>query len=800
MRLLLRGYLGGAAGNAHVTTRLEGKRAPNAPGGPAEVHIYEMLWADLARPTDTFLSFLWSLSRLLLSFGSLSRLAVETGFSENPHWKWKSYCSVQRYAVLTLQNTIPLFNVILLIALLSCVPSLSKTTQDKLWFPLAMGGIAGLSMAFLINSIAGLATALLIKLGFPKEGTISPLFWTLGALFPPAFGVALAGLVLTVPSVARNAIGACECWFVIGLALLYGLRKYYENVRGGLTTIGLFLFGVSFGVFLDSLVLTGMKAISVPQATVWTAEWILAALRLSWIFLFGSSFAALVLGSIAWRSIPKGAPARRARARAAVRTSRLALAVPSLLLLVAPTFFWTGVFSVVGRVHEPFFDEQFLSLPPGGEWLANYHLVPDPRIIRAKAEATCGTSPNPGCLETNLAGIEPLPKEAYREASLAKGSQGQLSQGQPLPSGMHPTADYLTDVLGWLVGNGFPSTLILFATALLLLFWWVWPGVLTETFPLRDLRKAPRSSTNAASVRMGEWTSRGLDATSIITFLLWCAVFSVPAISLFWWRRDSTLLAVALSGIVQLLATGATAALGGVVKFGGAALDAILDVGTYLGSSPQNATQRAKIVERYVSLLRYIARYRGPDGRAYDSVVIVAHSLGMVISADLLRFLKAAGDPDLASLGLAGEKVPDQGGISIKFLTMGSPIRQLLNRFFPYLYDWVRDEPDNGLSPLPEPVLNPPPNIAPNALPDPAELGVIQWVNTYRSGDYVGRSIWLGEWYQRTAGPAAEGRYPQPIYSATAGPRREMCIGAGAHTHYWDDTAPDVAEQLNSLI
>ena len=28
----------------------------------------------------------------------------------------------------------------------------------------------------------------------------------------------------------------------------------------------------------------------------------------------------------------------------------------------------------------------------------------------------------------------------------------------------------------------------------------------------------------------------------------------------------------------------------------------------------------------------------------------------------------------------------------------------------------------------------------------------------------------------------------------------EFCIGAGAHTHYWDDTAPDIAEALNELI
>jgi len=27
-----------------------------------------------------------------------------------------------------------------------------------------------------------------------------------------------------------------------------------------------------------------------------------------------------------------------------------------------------------------------------------------------------------------------------------------------------------------------------------------------------------------------------------------------------------------------------------------------------------------------------------------------------------------------------------------------------------------------------------------------------------------------------------------------------MCIGAGAHTHYWDQSAPDIAEKLDDLI
>jgi hypothetical protein len=313
-------------------------------------------------------------------------------------------------------------------------------------------------------------------------------------------------------------------------------------------------------------------------------------------------------------------------------------------------------------------------------------------------------------------------------------------------------------------------------------------------------------------MRAGAWLSRGLDATSVVTFLFWCAIFLVPPVFLpgvtpWNWSKTTNDIAHSISKLLgfdsgtditrwivkSFAVSGAGVLVAIAVKYGSPVLGAILDVDTYLRTLPENATPRAKIVERYVSLLRYIARYRGPDGRGYDSAVIVAHSLGSLISADLLRFLKKVGDPELARLGLAGRNITNQAGVSIKLLTMGSPIRQLLNRFFPYLYDWVRDEPDNGLHPLSAPAKSPP-IISAAALPDPGELGLKQWVNVYRSGDYVGRSLWLDEWYCRTDGSS------KAIYFASGGSRSEACIGAGAHTRYWDDTAPDVAELLNGLI
>jgi pimeloyl-ACP methyl ester carboxylesterase len=205
-----------------------------------------------------------------------------------------------------------------------------------------------------------------------------------------------------------------------------------------------------------------------------------------------------------------------------------------------------------------------------------------------------------------------------------------------------------------------------------------------------------------------------------------------------------------------------------------------------------------------VSVLRYVAAYRDQQGNGYTSVVIVAHSLGALISADLLRYLRDEGDRKLEALGFGGP-----GGtcatIPLKLFTMGNPLRQLLNRFFPHLYHWMRDVPDGSLQPLAgaSAVVSAP--IPANALPDPNELGVAQWTNAYRSGDYVGRSLWLDEWYCRNSNGLERGSAPESLETIPAWvlpwpSRCEMCIGAGAHQHYWDDTAPDIARQLDLLL
>ena len=724
-RMLLQDYLGGADGDAYVTTRLEGKRDAMAPGGEAEVHIYEVLWADLARPDNSILSFLLAPFQLILHLGSLSRLAVDTGSAENAGNLWKFYLAAQRYAVRMLQIFIPLSKVVLLIVIFSCVPALLGETHNKVWLPIA------------IFCFAGIAAGFVAFRRIHKPAAMPPWIWASLALVPGTIGAAAGVWVSKLAS--ADVASSVACWLFLGGPLLFCVLRNYEDVRKGVQITGYFVYGVSFLVFAGYLLL---KSAEVPQATFWTVEWVVASIRASWMLLFILAFLSLALGSLAWRL--ERDPAKEARARAAVRTSRLALALPSLLFLLITSMIWAGMFKIARMVQEPFFCPEHISHPPGGAWLQTLQLIPDL---------------NP-----------PLVKE-----------------------------DYLHFVLAWSLGFQLPITLALFALALFLLAWWALPAAFTEKFLLRDKYEPPRSSTNAQSVRMGAWNSRGLDATSVVTFLFWFAIFLAPPAFYFWPDRWPSKFQAWTIDIVQSWAALFTAVvLAAIVRYGSEILRTVLDVDTYLRTSPKDATPRAKIMERYVSTLRFLARHRGADGRGYDSVVIVAHSLGALISGDLLRFLHKEGDPELATFGLSGDQKPAR--IPITLVTMGNPTRQLLNRFMPYLYDWVRDEPDNGLHPLPPPDLKPPETIPADALPDPDELGVTRWVNAYRSGDYIGRSLWLQEWYSRTDGEHGDGRYPQPIHKAIGGRHSEMCIGAGAHTHYWDDTAPDVAELLDSLI
>lgn len=771
---LLQDYYGAADSNAYISTRLSGRRKGDKTG----IHIYEMFWADLARPTNSLISFFLALVQLILHLPSLSRLAIDT--RPDPDWSWKLFQALHRYASRVLQIALPLGKVMVLVVLTVAIPAVTKVQSLRL-VSAVVGGVIVAAVWFLSMRWAK-------KPVFPG---VAP--W-LALSFLPAIAIAALIFVLIQEDVWNEVFVLVIATWVLG-AILVGLAlNAYETVRPGVQIAGWFCYAaaiVRFGMF-------GHRASGwdrdtsywVQQASFWTVQWLVSLLRFSWITLALLSILSALMGAIAWRRV-RGASAR-AQARAAVRTSRFALALPLFLFVLITSFLWAGLFSIARAIRNPFFDRTVISHPaPHPHWkaLQSVDVFPNASIAQNFPDA-CAEKCTVDC----------------SQCAFIQASQQEI---QP---------DYLKGVLAWNFGYGSYFVAIITMGALLILGWWALPSVLTERFPARrefspHETEPPRSSTNKESVWMGSWTSRGLDSIAVITWVIWSAIFLLPLAFLYVGPlsnsyleelRTHSRLATKMIICWSIYVAGTAAIMAALVHNGSEILRIILDVDTYLRTGPIEQTPRAKIFERYVSLLRYVAQYQFSDGTSYDSIVIVAHSLGSLISGDLLNLLQhQKNDPGLRRLGFGPDK--EQNKIPIRLFTMGNPTRQLLNRFFPYLYDWVRQSPDNGARQLIAPLEKPPSKLEEEAeelFPHPIDLGVEEWVNAYRAGDYVGRSLWLTEWYRRTDGGDASGQFPEPItkISDAGGTRVEFCIGAGAHTHYWDDTAPDIAEELNILL
>src|SRR6185312_5169244 len=249
------------------------------------------------------------------------------------------------------------------------------------------------------------------------------------------------------------------------------------------------------------------------------------------------------------------------------------------------------------------------------------------------------------------------------------------------------------------------------------------------------------------------------------------------------------------------------------------AVDAALDIDNYLREHPRGGTPRARIAERYASLLRHLCNWRDAGGKPYSAIILVAHSQGAAITAELLNFIQREPDPELEPLRHGGHGEP-----ALYLFTMGNPLRQLYANSFPHLFGWVRGDLGDWFTrrdtPMPPAYRANARHDAPShvvsahlipsfAAPHPWELGATRWVNAYRSGDYVGRSLWRVDMPDEDAlyrcAPAdragtAEASRTIVVSEDAQRSRRELCIGIGAHTHYWDSSSKAIAVELDLLI
>lgn len=761
--LLLEHYEGGADSNFYETNRLEGGRAD----GTCDVHVYEVLWSDLTKPNSGVLTFFVRLFQLLLQLAGVSRLALDSGSAEATGRVWTAQRWSQRWAVRMLQIFIPLAEILLFIALTSCLPGMIDATKGNAILPVLLGGL-GMHAVFFWQVWT---SQWRFRLGW--------FWWVVLALMPGTLGSLLV-LVLLHMHVPVDAVTAVLWWLVPGAGLLYWILTNYKNVRRGVEPTGWIMFAACLIGYVVSLgrAFRSHSPDAVPQAAFWIAEILLASIRGFWALLIVFAAAAAVLGFVGCMRFPKGSP-ERARARAAVRTGRLALALPAVTFMLVTMLLWNGFIHLTeSQFKQPILKAQLAPLSRAS-FLERFSLLPTQEQTAASvapATAPCASVPT----ECSCCSQPAAPAANATTAT-------------------PPRYNDASAILAWSVGYHLPVTLALIGLAAFLTVWWALPSVLTERFPYRQKSGAPRSTTDAVSVHMGTWLSRGLDATRVVTLLFWSAIFLVPAaylllntfhlghllpglidrplqFALDWLQASTRVLVISYAAL-------ATVILAALAKGGQTVLGIVLDVDTYLSGLPDEATPRAKIFERYASTLRYV------NAQGYDSVVIAAHSLGALISGDILHYIHAKNPDNVTS------EAVDSLHPSTRLFTFGNPTRQLLNRFFPYLYDWVRARPDNAVEPLPGPAGLPGPvTISQGERPYPHELGVTHWASGYRSGDYVGRSLWLSEWFFRGANAVPD------IIRSDSNDRAECCIGAGAHTHYMDDTAPDMAILLDRLI
>ncbi len=348
-------------------------------------------------------------------------------------------------------------------------------------------------------------------------------------------------------------------------------------------------------------------------------------------------------------------------------------------------------------------------------------------------------------------------------------------------------------------GGSFDLFLGFTALALVMVIWGFFPAVLAEAAP-------PEDPLGPSSRQIGHWLDHGFVlarwAGRVALFAAFVvlpgglALLALVAGAREMFGSDTTLkligsiLAGSAVGIVGL-----GSQLGKVFLGFRAGLDVALDVDNWLRETPREANVRSRICARYVSLLRHVCGLRDRQNGPYDALVIVAHSQGTVITADLLRFLAQSPDPELERLG---RELP------VYLLTMGCPLRQLYGLRFPHLYQWATHVGGTGSPPAQSPYQD---GLIPqDQSPDPRELRVELWINAFRSGDYVGRHLWLRDDYEDRWRPAMPDSYFVANDRSGTGKgvadlrRIELCIGAGAHTHYFDETADRIAQIIDQLI
>jgi hypothetical protein len=576
------------------------------------------------------------------------------------------------------------------------------------------------------QGIAGVISLLTVAVQLRKRQVLP---WTLWALAPwIAAAAATLGTwwVQHYGWVSTLQILMIEWSVVVTIGTFYVLYEYDQR-RPGALSAGWYI-GMLIGLPLTWLIgRAGNTAQGVVDAALPIVEGLFLLIGLNWLSLALLTAGTMIAGIIAVLAVPRSPRDVRSRAWRAAETAWLTLSLPSLSFLLVTLIAYQAVHVIL-------------------------HLA------------------------LNSSGTLELLYQPYATQLLSK-----------LPPQIS-VDNFLSHLIVVSATPAFGLTIYLLLGALLLVCWGLFPGIMADISIARDVAKLSADA-------LGKWLSDGYRLLYVAALLVLMAFpFCLSAGVIYWAmtgnspaNRDS-----------HMLATVVVSSIGGLLAFHGRLeslalgfrpiLDAVLDVDNYLREHPRDNNPRSRICARYASLLRYLCAYRDPeDGRAYTGIIIVSHSQGTVISAELLRFLRTEYDPQLEGLGTCIDSTRcnlSTPQLPIYLMTMGCPLRQLYGWRFPHMYRWARHDDDTEWSAGPY-------VIPDGQLPAPHELGITAWINGYRSGDYVGRYLWRS--------PKLAHEWDVHPSEDLDGQRREFCIGTGAHTHYFDDTAPEIAREVDRI-
>lgn len=708
--------------------REEGKRlpSPNDPPGTPEkiVHIYEMYWADLSRLGNAVTRIFGELYQLLFHLGSVAvnnlnaTAAVRSATGSSDSRAWFRFARAEWSAAAALAWPIPILNLVMA-AFLPAIFVVSLLRSH-----------ASVRTELVLLDLLVAVAALLGCILWLRQRRVNKLLHVLPL---PLISVIAATVYYRLRDAKRH--DPLEyAWAAVlsaaGIAAAFWIITIYEKRRPGSIRAALIIGGIfvvaALAVFLTPGLSTFLDSNCPPLAVLLNAEEIAGGmLAVAWALFFASYFWAYVEG---WLVVLASPRQDRPSARRVRWTARLVLSLCASSFIFFTVLLWAGVVT------------------------AGAELLPD------NLTQTCSI-------------CSPTPMTYYpiteKFAESIRGHAGQLVNiylSQLAKNNPNELA------AGWaryqLIPGGilFIPTVAVMLLALLILLWALGPSLLGEIAP-PDEGPGPRSTREMAWLDDGFWFLR---FPGILFFWLpW-----IPLVLLIglWYARLPQDTAV-ISTIERTLGSIAAAAALGMMATPGnlkrlalglrPALRAMLDVDAWLREHPRDSNPTARICARYVSLLRHIAAWKDDGVHGYDTVVIIAHSQGTVITADLLRYLNAE-KIAAGSMHVYDPTLSFFDHRCIWFFTMGCPLRQLYGLRFPYLYGYASET---------------------KLAPDPDKLGVRQWDNGFRSADYVGRKLW-----------------PAVTDGWTSSLRSERLIGPGAHTHYWDGTAAAIAERLDVIV